>query len=129
MRRNRIYCKDGTLSEHAEQVAFMKWAKSWLPVELRPLIFAIPNGGKRNIVTAMKLKAEGVEPGVPDIFFAHARLGYHGLFIEMKKVKGGTTSPIQWGVIAKLNDAKYYACVCRGAKSATDTLRWYMLTH
>ena len=71
--------------EHAEQVALIDWcnlASNKYP-ELR-WIHAIPNGGKRNVITAMKLKAEGVKSGVFDLFLPAARRGFHGLYIEMK---------------------------------------------
>jgi hypothetical protein len=54
---------------------------------LRPeygLIFAIPNGGHRHPAVAAKLKAEGVRPGVLDLFLPVARHGWHGFFIELK---------------------------------------------
>jgi hypothetical protein len=31
--------------------------------------YAIPNGGKRDVITAARLKAEGVVPGAPDLGF------------------------------------------------------------
>ena len=46
-------------------------------------VFAIPNGGRRNIVTAMKLRAEGVRPGVPDLFVPAL-----GLWLEVKTATG-----------------------------------------
>lgn len=52
-------------------------------------IFAIPNGGLRDKVTAAKLKAEGVKDGVPDTFLPLPRSVWAGLFIEMKRP--GTT--------------------------------------
>ena len=50
------------------------------------LMYAIPNGGKRHIHTAVVLKQTGVKSGVPDIFLP-VRRGKHGLFIEMKRKK------------------------------------------
>ena len=51
------------------------------------LIFAIPNGGKRHIGTARKLKAEGVRSGVPDIFLACPRMPYdfHDLIVGYRE--------------------------------------------
>lgn len=72
-------------SEKQEQEALFQWAeikKSQYP-ELN-FMFCIPNGGKRDIVTAVGLARAGVKAGVPDLFFPVARRGYHGLFIEMK---------------------------------------------
>lgn len=50
----------------------------------RYLLFAIPNGGKRDVITATNLKKEGVVSGVGDLFLMTANSKYHGLFIEMK---------------------------------------------
>ena len=49
--------------------------------------WAVPNGGNRNVVTAKKLKAEGVKSGVPDITLIHDGI-YYGL--EVKKPKTDT---------------------------------------
>lgn len=49
--------------------------------------WAVPNGGNRNIITAKKLKAEGVQAGVPDITIIADGL-YYGL--EVKKPKTDT---------------------------------------
>lgn len=47
-------------------------------------IFAVPNGGDRHFLTAVKLKREGVRAGVPDVFVPFTRHGYSGLWIEHK---------------------------------------------
>lgn len=74
-------------TEHQEQVAFVEWFRLQFP---GVMIFAIPNGGARNIVTAKKLKAEGVLPGVADLYILKWRL-----WIEMKRRKGGVLSKEQ----------------------------------
>jgi len=62
------------------------WFRAQFP-HYKKLLFAIPNGGKRNIVTASILKAEGALAGVADLMLAMPRGEYHGLFIEMKHGK------------------------------------------
>ena len=57
-------------TEHAHQVALFCWLATMLPryPEVK-WIYAIPNGGKRDPITANKLKSEGVKSnsnGVPD---------------------------------------------------------------
>src|SRR5262245_64718583 len=79
-------------TEHAHQRAFFCAISSpeFCPESLRPpiparLCFAIPNGGARDVITAGRLKAEGVRAGVPDVCLPVARAGYHGLFLEVKR--------------------------------------------
>ena len=75
----------GLGSESGEQRALFEWA-SWAKAQHPELelLHHIPNGGKRNKAVAGKLKAEGVKPGVPDVFLPVARSGFHGLYLEMK---------------------------------------------
>lgn len=76
-------------------------------------IFAIPNGGDRNVKVAVKLKKEGVTKGVPDLQIAAARNGYHGLFIEMKNGKKGRLSKEQEDFIDYLIKEGYKCEVVR----------------
>jgi hypothetical protein len=76
--------------EHQIQVAIAQY------LDLRRLCWwAVPNGGRRNIGTARKLKAEGVKSGIPDI-----TLIYKGQFygIEVKKPKTETPK----GILSKV---------------------------
>jgi len=58
--------KAGT--EHAHQAALFCWAAHSTQIYPELLwLFAVPNGGQRNIVTAVRLRAEGVRSGVSDI--------------------------------------------------------------
>ena len=74
-------------TEHEEQREYVRWFRQAYP-EVR--IMAIPNGGARSPATAGRLKAEGVSPGVPDLF-----IPAWGLWVEMKRAKGGKVSPEQ----------------------------------
>lgn len=53
--------------------------------------WAVPNGGRRNISVAKKLKAEGVMSGIPDITLIY-KGKYYG--IEVKKPKTSTPKGI-----------------------------------
>ena len=96
--------------EHQEQVKFVTWLELNHPEHK---VFAIPNGGKRNKIAAMKLKQEGVRSGVPDLFIPSLKL-----FIEMKKPKGGRVSPAQKDWLSYLNGCGYYAIVANGFEEA-----------
>ena len=72
-------------SESAEQSALFEWRDVTIrQIPELSMLFAIPNGGWRHPATAKRLKAEGVQPGVPDVFLPVGRGGYLGLWIEMK---------------------------------------------
>lgn len=74
--------------ERAMQVNLFTWAKMAAGAEPRlKLLFAVPNGGKRDYVTAARMQAEGVKPGVPDVFLPVPAGGYHGMWIELKAGK------------------------------------------
>lgn len=88
-------------------------------------MFAIPNGGARDKLTGAMLKAEGVKPGVPDIFLPFPIGPYHGLFIELKTVTGRLSSE-QRDWLQRLQHQGYAAVVCRGLDEAFDTIKYYM---
>ena len=90
------------------------------------MLYAIPNGGKRAIKTAIALKAQGVKSGVPDMCLPVARGGYHGLYIELKRQKGGVVSETQREWIAALNTQGYKAIICHGAEEAIEQIRGYL---
>jgi hypothetical protein len=109
-------------SEHIEQCKVIAFCDSY------PMLrntFAIPNGGKRTMVTAMKMQAEGLRSGVCDLFIPLPTNTYHGLFIEMKKLKGGVTSENQKDWINRLNKAGYKAVVCKGHMEAINVICEY----
>lgn len=72
------------------QASCVEWFRFTYP-QYKMLLFSIPNGGKRNIITAMRLKREGAVSGVPDLFLSIARNEYHGMYIEMKTEKNKLT--------------------------------------
>lgn len=114
-------------TEHQEQCQLFEWAE-WAEKRFPGLhlMHAIPNGGKRDIRTAAMLKAEGVKPGVPDIFLPVPRGGKHGLYIELKRRKGGTVSKEQEAWIRALIHQGYACAVCHGWEAARDVIIDYM---
>lgn len=81
-----------TLHEDIEQQYLFQWAERQVCVypELK-LLYHVPNGGKRNIGTAVKLKKQGVKAGVPDLCLPVPRGVHHGLYIELKVGKNKTS--------------------------------------
>ena len=75
--------------ESEEQKALFDWWQR-TPYARHFVMYHIPNGGRRDKITGARLKAEGVVAGVPDVFLASPRQGFHGLYIEMKRQRGGT---------------------------------------
>ena len=115
------------MSEHTEQVALFNWCK--LMEGRHPhlaLTFSIPNGGKRHIGTAKKLKASGTKAGIPDIFLPVAnRHGKHGLWIELKVGKNKPTENQLWWILC-LRAEGYAVEVCYGFEEAKNTIIKYL---
>lgn len=112
--------------EHQHQRAVVEWAErmSGLIPELRWL-FAVPNGGKRHLLTAKKMKAEGQKAGVPDLCLPIPRGRFHGLFVEMKTPKG-TLTPEQREWLKSLTAHGYRAEVARGFEAAINIIEDYL---
>lgn len=132
-------------TEHGEQSALFCWANDVR--EQYPILqsmFSIPNGGERGKATAARLKAEGVKSGVSDIFLPVVRqrfepgltnLFYHGLFVEMKKLRAtnirnndpqfGATDD-QRAFIKLMHERGYAAVVCHGWLEARDVILSYL---
>jgi len=98
-------------SEHSEQVGFINWFRAKYP---QVLIFAIPNGEKRAITVAKRLKAEGVVRGIPDLFIPQ-----FNLWVEMKRISGGRLSPEQRAMIQYLEGIGQKVIVGKGAADAS----------
>ena len=118
---------NNTPYESAEQAALFRWAAmaAGKYPELR-LMYHVPNGGSRNPLEAHNLKAQGVRRGVPDIVLPVPRGGYHGLYIELKRRKGGRLSEDQAVWIDRLNRVGHRAVVCRGWDAARAEIELYL---
>lgn len=81
--------------EHLLQVACVQWFDGQHR-DLFGLLYAVPNGGRRDKITGAKLRAEGVVAGVSDLNLDIARHGYHGLRIELKTRTGRQSQRQRW---------------------------------
>lgn len=106
---------------NVEQLPELKW------------IFAVPNGGLRDKITAAKLKHEGVKSGVPDVMVPIPCARYAGLFVEMKrsadkatKRRAGVTSDNQDEWIGYLRSVRYAVSVCFDWRSAAREIQSYI---
>ncbi len=114
-------------TEHQEQSAVISW---WwrahtgygLPVFS---LFAVPNGGARDVITGANLKAEGVRKGALDLILAKPRGDYHGLFIEMK-VGDNQPSDEQKEFIRYLDSVGYKTAVHWNAGTAIEEIKGYL---
>lgn len=108
-------------TEAQEQIVIATWlAKNNI------LFYHIPNGGRRNLLEAIKFKRMGVQPGVPDVCIPLARKGYHGAYGELKRVKGGVVSEAQRYWLAELAKAGYYVFVAKGADEFINCIKNYL---
>lgn len=115
------------LSEHQEQTLLFAWArKAQCTIPELTLLFAVPNGGRRDAVTGARLKAEGVMAGMPDICLPVPRNGSGALYVELKARHRGRLSEAQKERIAALTAAGNQVSVCYGWEAARDAILAYL---
>ena len=108
-------------TEHQEQVVIVKYCT------LKKIpIFHIPNGSYKSMTARIKSKQEGLKSGVPDLMIPIARKDYHGLFIELKRIKDSKVSDSQKEWIDILNSQGYRAVVCYGSSEAIKEIENYL---
>jgi hypothetical protein len=112
--------------ERPHQVTLIKWVRAVKVTNpVLKLLYAVPNGGDRNIRVARKLKAEGVLAGVADLCLPAARRGYHGLYLEMKSEEGVATEE-QKEFLRGVSAEGYCAVIAHGSEEARLILEWYI---
>jgi hypothetical protein len=103
-------------SEHVIQCKAVQWIKQYTPY----VVYAVPNGGKRGKLEAMRLRAEGVLAGIPDLHIPAL-----ALYIEMKTAVG-KVSPVQKDVHEQLRRDGQAVHVCRSLEDVQDIVSVYM---
>ena len=77
-------------TEGEEQATLFSWARMYEnKYPQLKWMFHIPNEGKRSRTTGGRMRSEGMKSGVADIFLPAPSGEYHGLFIELKRLRGG----------------------------------------
>ena len=110
--------------ESDTQARFFAWLLKSYP-ELRLLCFAVPNGGARHVLEAINLKKTGLTPGIPDVYCAISRGGFHGLFIEFKAGRNKLTDA-QKVMFDKFSEAGYKCEVCYSFEDAVKVFVDYV---
>ena len=96
--------------EHRIQCSCVRWFRYQYP-QFRHNLFAVPNGGRRDLVTGAKMKAEGVLAGVADLILLKSNKHYGALLIEMKTRKGRQAeSQREWQSLIERDGYKYVVC-------------------
>ena len=110
-------------SEANEQAIVVRWLQYTHP----NVLFCASAGGMFTSPTqAIKMKRTGYVKGFPDLFIYEPRLNYHGLAIEMKRLKGGVVSNEQKEWKERLTERGYKSVICKGADEAIKVLEEYL---
>jgi len=92
---------------------------------VRQYLFAIPNGGSRHKLEAISLKAQGVTPGIPDLFLSIPTKKHHGLYLECKSDKGKLTEH-QTKKIFIFKEIGYECILFRTSKEGIEVVKEYL---
>lgn len=117
--------------EHYEQCAVVEWWRLQYPA-WRGLLFASANGlylggtPRQRAVRWALFEKSGGRSGVADLMLAIAANGWHGLWIEMKPIKGGRLSQDQEAFLADMARQGYMAICCKGADEAISAIKSYL---
>jgi hypothetical protein len=106
--------------EHTLQVKLMKYLSEYAYPEM--VYFAVSNGELRHIRVALRLKAEGVLPGVPDVCFLlpYGKAGW----LELKSRHGVVSDP-QLGFAAKAKRLGHLWAFARTLNDAIIILKYW----
>ncbi|MEG2599881.1 MAG: VRR-NUC domain-containing protein [Muribaculaceae bacterium] len=112
--------------EHRIQCACVRWFALQHP-ELKGRLFAVPNGGRRDVTTAKKLKAEGVVAGVADLILLLHNRTYGALLIEMKTIKGTQSEAQKKWQLSLCSNEEYKYVLCRSLDDFMREVSDYLL--
>ena len=113
--------------EAFEQELIFKWRdQNKIKYPDLALLHSSGNGLRLTPGQATKAKKQGLTKGLPDIFLPVPKNNYYGLFIELKRIKGGKVSPEQEMFIKALEKQGYKAKVCHGHQESIEIIKEYL---
>lgn len=107
------------------QSACVRWFSLRYP-RLAGRLFAVPNGGRRDAVTAARLKAEGVVSGVADLVLLKSNRDYGALLVEMKTARGRQSESQRRWQEAVCRGGEYKYVVCRSLDDFMREVEGYL---
>ena len=126
-------------TEYQEQCKIFEWSRLMVATNQEPrlkLLRAGMEGVRLSIGTRVKAKRAGMDSSWPDLMLAvpvrkeccDGWLLEHtcGLFIELKRLKGGTVSPEQKAMHQALRAQGYRVEVAKGADNAISIIKEYL---
>ena len=111
--------------EHEIQKAIIDWRDMQAIGNPIRLLYAIPNGGARGVLEAVRLKREGVLAGMPDLCLPVPNRLFSALYIEVKTAKG-RVSPEQSERFEELLEVGNEVTVVRTAQKAIEVIQNYL---
>lgn len=106
------------------QKTCVKWFTLQFP-DLRPVLFAVGNGGARNRIEAAIMKGEGVTAGVADVLFLYPNGTHHGMCIEFK-TPSGRQSDSQKMFARNVEKHGYKYIIVRSVEQFIDEMKSYI---
>lgn len=110
------------MKEHSLQTKVVQYVRTFYP---DIIIASIPNGSGTTAKNRLHLYTEGLLAGMPDLFIAEPKHGFHGLFIEMK-TESGIESAEQKRLRKRLNSREYLVFVARSDRTAINLIEDYL---
>jgi hypothetical protein len=127
--------------ESNSQIQLLRWFRLQYP-DLADLLVGYPAGNKMNLLTAVRMKAMGLRPGMPDLQLLIPKIYYKtlapsgmyfikettfcpGMFIEMKSERG-KLSKLQKEFHNKLRTLHYTIVTCYSFEEAKCEIQKYL---
>ena len=132
-------------TEYAEQCKIIAWSRLMVATNQEPrlrLLRAGMEGVRLTIGTRVKAKRAGMDSAWPDLWLSIPKYEYiipastgtdrplrivsYGLYVEVKRLKGGTVSPEQKSMHQALREQGYRVEVAKGADAAIKCIKDYL---